>query len=388
MGLKYLLTILLLVAVSAAGYFVFKHMRTDGNSGATVLSAGDKILYEQVTAKAEKKITTASLDHIDVSDQSITIGWVGDMAPMTTPSFDSFTTLFTSLDIMTGNLEGVISESEDHKSKCDKMGKSNCFMLRGSPDFANVLKLEGFDVVNIANNHSFDFGMSGFIDTQSALDSVGIKHTGAKGKIALVETSKGTVAFVGFAQNYQLNSLLNKKEIIAMISEARKQADIVVAMIHAGGEGSSHLMVPEGDEIYLGENRGDTQKIAHTMIDAGADMVLGSGPHVLRGIEMYKEKIIAYSLGNFYASNKLSTRDFLGISGILVVNIEPDRTIQSVKVVPVHINAATGAPVLDQNGAAIRLINHLSRENFAENGISLDENGVYTLNRNGFVFKL
>jgi hypothetical protein len=384
MGLKYFLTTLLFVSVVA--YFVFIHSDTGGNinydtNSVSVLSAANKVLYESITSDTAKKITTASLDHIDISDQSITIGWVGDIVPVTVTSFDSFTSFFISLDIMSGNLEGVMSESNKYESKCVKMGTLNCITLKGSPDFATMLKQEGFDVLNIANNHSFDFGTFGFMDTQKALDNVGIEHTGAKGKIALIKTPKGTVAFVGFAQNYQLNSLLSENEITAMISKARKQADIVIAIIHAGGEGSSYLMVPEGSEIYLGENRGDTQKITHTMIDAGADMVLGSGPHVLRGIEIYKEKIIAYSLSNFFASNKLLTRDFLGISGILVVNIEPNRTIRSVKVVPARLNPADGTPKLDQNGAAIRLINYLSRENFAKDGILLDENGVYVMEK-------
>ncbi len=363
---------------------------------AAVAKSYDRVLYAAVTRGMESKIPFSSINPeeqelgtpLDATQETISIGWVGDIVPVNSPTpatstteqsnkyFTNFIPLFSSLDIMSGNLEGVLTDSDTYQSKCAKM-KTDCFAIKGSSNFAQTLAASGFDVLNIANNHALDFGSSGLTDTQINLNNAGLKHTGAKGNIAYVKTEKGTVAFVGFAQNYQLNSLTDKNQIRTMIAKAREQADIVIATIHAGAEGSSSLFVPEGSEIYLGENRGNTKDLAHTMIDAGADMVLGSGPHVLRGIEIYNQKIIAYSLGNFLSVNKLSTNNFLALSGILIANIDSNKNIKSVKIIPVRISSTDGIPRFDESGASILLINHLSKENFGGNGIQLDENGIY-----------
>src|SRR4029079_4437742 len=81
--------------------------------------------------------------------------------------------------------------------------------------------------------------------------------------------------------------------------KADRWADLVVVTMHAGAEGSDHQHVRPGNECFLGENRGNSVAFAHSVVRAGADLVVGTGPHVLRGMEWYRGRLIAYSLGNF-----------------------------------------------------------------------------------------
>lgn len=363
---------------------------------ATVAKTYDRVLFATVSKGLEKKISSDILspnfnqDIIKNSNQEISIGWVGDMVPTTIQTeesisektnsyFGDFTAFFSTLDIMSGNLEGVLTDNTEYQSKCAKMS-TNCFALKGSGNFAETLKGAGFDIVNIANNHSLDFGVSGLKDTQNNLDLAQIAHTGAKNKIAYFETKGTKIAYIGFAQNSNLNTMSDLNQMKKIIAEARTKADIVIATIHAGAEGSTNMSVPDDNEIYLGENRGNTKQIAHNLIDSGADMVLGSGPHVLRGIEIYNNKVIAYSLGNFLSVNKLSKNNFLGLSAILVANFDKAGITKSIRIIPAKISAPEGIPYFDESGASIVLINHLSKENFGENGLILDENGQAEIN--------
>src|SRR5207244_1148601 len=109
----------------------------------------------------------------------------------------------------------------------------------------------------------------------------------------------------------------------ALIGRARAAADTVIVLMHAGAEGTGATHVPVGREVAFGEDRGDTRAFAHAAIDAGADLVLGSGPHVLRGIERYRGHLIAYSLGDFAASGVLPTSGVMGVTGLFEVDLSP-----------------------------------------------------------------
>ena len=93
----------------------------------------------------------------------------------------------------------------------------------------------------------------------------------------------------------------------ALVRKADRWVDLVVVTMHAGAEGSDHQHVRPGNEWFLGENRGNSVAFAHSVVRAGADLVVGSGPHVLRGMEWYRGRLIAYSLGNFVGYQTLNT---------------------------------------------------------------------------------
>ena len=106
------------------------------------------------------------------------------------------------------------------------------------------------------------------------------------------------IAFVGFSSYAWSASINDFAGVGALVRRAARRADLVVAFFHGGAEGAGKVHVPHGYETAFGENRGNLRRFARRAVDAGADLVLGSGPHVLRGMELYRGRLIAYSLGN------------------------------------------------------------------------------------------
>jgi poly-gamma-glutamate capsule biosynthesis protein CapA/YwtB (metallophosphatase superfamily) len=167
------------------------------------------------------------------------------------------------------------------------------------PSYASVLRSAGFTVLNSANNHSHDFGRRGAVDTTAALGAADITQTGLPGQISVVSASGLRIAFVGFAPYADTNNMLDTAAARRLIAAAKRNVDLVVVYMHAGAEGSAATHVTGREEHYLSEDRGNPQAFAHAAIDAGADLVLASGPHVLRGLQYYRGHLIAYSLGDF-----------------------------------------------------------------------------------------
>ena len=149
-------------------------------------------------------------------------------------------------------------------------------------------------------------------------------------------------------------------------------------MLHLGAEGSGHEHVRPGMEWYLGERRGDPLLIGHALVDAGADLVLGSGPHVLRGLELYHGRLLAYSLGNFSGYHTLSTSGLGGISGILRVRVDRTGRVKEGRLVPVRL-VGSGTPQLDPSSQAARLVGRLGREDFGARGMKLGRDGTLLL---------
>ena len=199
-------------------------------------------------------------------------------------------------DVVLGNLEGTLATGG--ASKCGA-GSSNCFAFRTPPSYARWLKGAGFTVMNLANNHAYDFGPSAQRETVAALTRVGLLNTGRPGTQATQTVGGQRVALLGFAPYKWADSLTDIARAKRRVREAAAHAEIVVVTFHGGAEGSDQTHVPSGTETFLGENRGDLRRFTHAVVDAGADLVVGSGPHVLRGMEVYRGRLIAYSMGNF-----------------------------------------------------------------------------------------
>ena len=149
----------------------------------------------------------------------------------------------------------------------------------------------------------------------------------------------------------------------------------MVVLIHAGAEGTRALHVPRGPETAFGESRGDTRRFAHAVVQAGADAVLGSGPHVLRGIECYRRRPIAYSLGNFAAFHTLSTAGVLDLSGVLRLRLAPGGRLLGGRLAPVRLTRA-GLPRPDRSGASIGLVRRLSRQDFGRRACRISRHGI------------
>jgi hypothetical protein len=261
-------------------------------------------------------------------------------------------------DLVTGNLETALSDRA--AAKCGD-GRDGCYAFRAPPSSAHALRRAGFTLLNLANNHTRDAGDAGLADTEAALAAAGLAHTGAPGQIRVVEAAHGVrIAVVGFAPYPWAADLLDVPAAERLVRAAAARADLVVVEMHAGAEGTAYQHVGRGSETYLGERRGDPAAFAHAVINAGADLVVGHGPHLLRALEWYRGRLIAYSLGNFASHRNFALDGPLGVSAVLRVRLHSDGTWAGGRLVPVRLEG-TGTPTPDGNAAAVTLVRDLSR---------------------------
>ncbi len=275
-------------------------------------------------------------------------------------------------DVVFANLEGTLTDVAE-SPKCGA-GSSDCYAFRAPPEFARALPAAGFTVVSNANNHSYDYGEAGQEETLEALDRAGIAHTGMPEEIEVVEAAGRRIAFLGFASYANTAPLTDLDAARELIRRARQRAEIVVCAFHAGAEGSDALHVTGEREIYLGEDRGNPEEFAHMAIEAGADLILGSGPHVLRGIEIYRDRLVASRLGNFAGYENFSLEGTLGQSAILRVTLAGDGSFEAGRLESVLL-VDPGQPVPDPEGAGAELVATLSREDFGPSAVRIGPSG-------------
>jgi hypothetical protein len=288
------------------------------------------------------------------------------------------TPILSAADIAFGNLEGPMTDS-GVSAKCGPRS-TRCFAFRMPTRYNQHLKAAGFDVMSLANNHAGDFGDRGRADTRAALDAVGIRHAGSdRGQFSTtyVETRGKKIAFIGFAHNNIVPNVNDLAFARQLVTEADKAADIVVVSFHGGAEGTGAQRVPNRTEIFAGEARGNLPLFARTVIDAGADLVLGHGPHVMRGMEIYKDRLIAYSLGNFATYGWFQLAGETAMTMVLEVKIDVDGRFVSGKINSARLEGR-GTPVLDQTGASARLVRDLSTMDFPASAPKIADDGTIT----------
>lgn len=144
--------------------------------------------------------------------------------------------------------------------------------------------------------------------------------------------------------------------------------------MHAGAEGEDQTHVPSGPEVAFGEQRGDTRRFAHTVIDAGANLVLGSGPHVLRGLERYRGALIAYSMGNFADQGALGQGPVSSLTGLLRVRLDRRGRVLAGRWKALRL-VGEGTPVDDPQRASLRLVRDVSRTDFGARAWPVDGQG-------------
>ena len=274
-------------------------------------------------------------------------------------------------DVVLGNLETALTSGG--VSKCGA-GSFGCFAFRSPPAQARWLARAGFTVLNLANNHSYDYGAQGERDTVAALDRFRLAHTGRPNEVGVQQVGRLRVAILGFAPYPWAQSLLDVEGAKRFVRRADEKADLVVVTIHAGAEGAASAHVLGRPEIYLGESRGNVAAFARAVVDAGADLVVGHGPHVLRGLEWYRKRLIAYSLGNFAGNHNFSLAGPLGVSAILRVTLRGDGSWRRGELVSTRLVGA-GTPVPDRARHAQALVRRLSREDFGPRAMRVTRTG-------------
>jgi poly-gamma-glutamate capsule biosynthesis protein CapA/YwtB (metallophosphatase superfamily) len=276
-------------------------------------------------------------------------------------------------DVSFGNLEGTVFDGPGTVKNCQDPTK--CYAFRSPARYAFHLKEAGFDLLSVANNHMGDFGDIGRRATVRNLDSAGIASSGQLFRPYTQITVKGkTIGMLAFAPNSGCVSLNDTAEAMRLVRKHRNQCDILIVSFHGGAEGSAYRHVPKQREVFLGENRGDVYRFAHRVIDEGADVVLGHGPHVTRGSEVYKGRFITYSMGNFCTYGRFSLKGPNGMAPLFSLDLLPDGRFAGGWIVPVK-QYGEGGPVLDPNGEVIREIAELSRLDFNGAGLDVRPNG-------------
>ncbi len=232
------------------------------------------------------------------------------------------------------------------------------FVFRGPPEAAGGLAAAGIDFVSLANNHALDYGLQGLADTRSALTAAGLAYAGAGDNEAaarspvVLERGGLRLAFLAYVNTprdsvsgFDVSATAATAErpgvawatpeaVAADVAAAARSADVVIVSLHSG---------PEYQEAP-----GDLQiALAHSAIDAGARLVLGAHPHVLQGLERYKDGLIIYSLGNFvfdfdevdYAQPGLPS----ALSAILQVQLTKEG-VAACRLLPIAVDPADGRP--------------------------------------------
>jgi len=276
------------------------------------------------------------------------------------------TPLLSAPDITFGNLEGVLVDGGEPGKQCSN--PAACYRFRSPSRYADHYVAAGFDVMSLANNHARDFGEDGRLVTMRTLANAGIHHSGLEGDYASFEIKGLTIALLAFAVTKNSNLLLDYEQAADTIARSASTHDIVIVSFHGGAEGRDVMNLPFDEEEYYGEPRGDVVKFSRMMVDAGADLIFGHGPHVVRAMERYKERLIAYSLGNFATYYGISVDGVKGIAPILVVTID-----ETGKFVEGHIHSTVqirpAGPTIDESQKALHLIRGLSIQDFGKPGL-------------------
>lgn len=280
-----------------------------------------------------------------------------------------------SPDIVMGNLEGALT----HYSVCSKrIRKGYTYAFRMPPESAYLFTNAGFNVFTMANNHSMDFGDEGYREGRKILNGIGIKVAGYKREVSVMNVDGKKVAIVAFAYFDRNNNILKIKESADFIREVAASNDIVVISVHGGAEGEAALHTPRRMETHLGEQRGNMVEFSRRMIDAGADIVIGHGPHLPRAMEIYNGRLIAYSLGNF-ATYGMSTQGHKKLTLVLRANLGDQGEFLSGKIVPMiqrEDGGYNGIPQFDPQGRTTELIRRLSKEDFPESSLEIQADGT------------
>ncbi|MCV6637538.1 CapA family protein [Candidatus Albibeggiatoa sp. nov. NOAA] len=279
-------------------------------------------------------------------------------------------------DVTFGNLEGSILDSGATIKNCKS--SNACYAFRMPEKIANNLVDAGFDVMSIANNHIRDFGNTGLKNTQKVLNELGLHYAGLTSKPSTIFTKDGiTYGFAAFAPNVGTQNINDIPMAKKIISNLAKKTDIIIVSFHGGAEGSKYQHVTRKTEKYYGENRGNVYQFAHAVIDAGADVVFGHGPHVTRAVEVYKNRFIAYSLGNFCTYGRFNLRGVNGVAPIIKVNMTETGEFINAKVTPIK-QIGRGVVKIDKTKRAIQLLRQLTKADFPKSTVTIDSNGLLT----------
>lgn len=284
--------------------------------------------------------------------------------------------LLQDADITLGNLEGTLCDSGS-TDKCEP-DSLDCYLFRMPETYGGDLKMSGFDLLSLANNHTGDFGPECLERTEQILDSLNIGWSGRPGSYATLNVDDVKVAFIAFHSGGNCNNSLDLPYVQDLISAVDEKHDIIIVSVHGGAEGLAAMTMPDTMEYYMGEERGNMRQFAHTAIDAGADLIIGHGPHIARPAEIYRGKVIVYSLGNFATYGRFNLQADRRFGGILEVVLTGTGNLVSGRLIATE-QKYWGVPFWDPNRRFVHLVDSLSRADINSSRIRFNKSGIIQL---------
>lgn len=273
-----------------------------------------------------------------------------------------------------GNLEGVLLTEEGDVKKCQN--PAVCYAFKSPDYYVNYIKDAGFDVLSVANNHIGDFGNIGRENTVRLLDSASIAFAGLeKYPYSTFERDGVKFGFCAFAPNtgtQKINDYNNARQIIQHLDSI---CDVVIVSFHGGAEGANYKRITRKKELFLGEDRGNPYEFSRVVINAGADIVFGHGPHLTRAIDLYNDRFIAYSLGNFATYGRFNLKGSLGVAPIVKVFTDKNGKFIEAKIISIK-QEGEGGPTLDETNKAIQEIKQLTELDIPEVRLSISDDGT------------
>jgi poly-gamma-glutamate capsule biosynthesis protein CapA/YwtB (metallophosphatase superfamily) len=358
----------------------------------SILSLASTLAIAQVqdtVTSPQDSITVAKRDTVAfVRKDTLTIIGVGDIMMGTSypedklpPNDGAFLMrdvepVLRNADVTFGNLEGTLLDAGGTPKNCKD--PKVCYVFRTPTRYVKNLISAGFDMMSLANNHAGDFGDAGRTSSMKTLDVAGILHAGQmQQKTVILEKDSIKYGLLAVAPNSNCVQLNDHAAAIALVKHLDSLVDIIIVSFHGGAEGAQYQNVPRTNELFHGENRGDVYKFSRLMIDAGADIIFGHGPHVTRAVDVYKDRFIAYSMGNFCTYRGISVTGVNGLAPIMKVYTDRTGKLLKAEITPTYQSYGTGVKI-DPQKQVIKKIQELTKKDLPESKVRIDDNGLIT----------
>lgn len=367
-----------------AGRFTFFQDTIKKDSSFSTLPIYNKKDTLNITDTLKTKLEQKT---INVFSDTISIIGVGDIMLGTNYPSDKFLpphdgkyllepvkSILQDAHITTGNLEGTLLTRNATPRGC--RDSSVCYRFKMPEHYIKYLEEAGFDFLNLANNHINDFGEIGKQNTIRVLKESTIKFAGLEEcPYSIIEKNGIKFGFCGFSPHTGTINISDIKKVKSIVKHLDTICNIVIVSMHIGAEGADHRHINGKDEMFLGQNRGNPYKFVREVIDAGADIVFGHGPHVTRAVDLYKGRFIAYSLGNFATYSRFNLKGVSGLAPILKVYVNKKGEFLFAEVFSI-IQLGEGGPVLDPNNRAFSEIKMLTETDIPEANLYFKENKI------------
>lgn len=348
-----------------------------GTLGATALAqegrGGSATGATAKAPRAPKTVRLAVVGHVVVATDS---NEKGRYHPPNSGEglVDEVAALMAHADLRIGNLAAPISDRGVVKPGVDNDRR---WAFRTPPRYANVLKTLGFDVMLTANNHILDYGPLAEQDTLERLKAMKIGSVGRIDEVYRRRINGVRVAVIGMTQPYHPTFSshhdieLAGEQVAALVGKA----DLIVVLVHGGGEGREFKHVRRNKEYAGREYRGRIVKLARHLVDRGADLVIGFGSHMPRAMELYEGRLIAYALGNFLTYGPFDLKTPNNLSAILEVELARSGQLVDARVTPLRL-VYPGVPRFDERNWATKYLRKMSRIDFPESPVVIGLDGV------------